>query len=1152
MKKTILALTWAVFLCIITAVKAQDAGNDPSKFLPNITPPSPEAFKFSMYGNTPIGMFTGTPNISLPLFTYKTTNLSVAYSLSYASSGLKVDEINTKTGLGWNLIGGGVITRIVRNLEDDYFDDFAMKHLDITTVSENEMKNMYFYLFGENQGKDSQRDIFIFNFPGGSGKFYFDDNNKVIFLEKTDLRVELIPTAGGEIYTFVITAADGVKYYFQETEQTMLNTYGAGHSDPSVKTTAWYMNKIIHPKGDEIYFTYNNITENYTQAESQQASKAYPIWQTCASGQGYTKGITFGPVYSHNARIIGKTISGISSNNPASGSASFTYEDKIPAGTDPADVIKTITLKNKALAVIEKIDFDYLVTTNKRIFLNGFNFIEPANKYSFTYINPAEFPVRLSKSQDHWGYFNGANNILLLPRIEGSGFENFAFNDADREINEAKVQTGLLNKIVYPTKGYTELEYASNDYYGTKKVMPAAVNPVMTLENNIEQRHTTAIVNFKADFSYTAKFTGETYFANCDPSNDTGGNHHKGTVAVFCIEDNVYVPIYEYSSAYSQQVTPGVTSLVLNNDPTIPYYFNVVQNKNYRVTLTNDYNCIHSRVNLQYYTGTPQIVNANLLTGGCRVKSTKDYSLNNPVPVTKKYYYAKFDNLNMSSGDNFQVPYYINYSDHVSSAGVNNNSCIVTDAVLNSSSVSSLFEMGSNVYYKYVTVSNGDAFDNGFEENEFMINKDYREQIYLGDREFRNVPWSNLGWNNGKLLKTKVFEKQGSSYILRKETINTYLKDTNNPALINFAIYNPAPGVFINNVGNDQCNCSANNISKSYPVKYCSVPHFHQKDVNGNCTASGANNVSYNIPNPCFGKTAGTTIGIPTIAHLDIMPYKYISYFVYLSNTTTNEYDKNGANPFSTAVNYNYAGTNHFQLTSQSSTNSTTGSAGEITETKYLYAPDAQLANLPFITSLKAANMVGIPLNTQIYKGATKISEQTTIYEMSGSTYNLLLPKNIYAAKFPNVLTNITTPPVGQLEKKITFDQYDAKGNIIQYTQENGISVSFIWGYDKTLPIAKIENATLAQIASALGITTGTLDTYSEANMTALNGLRSNASLVNCIITTFTHLPLIGISTLTDSKGDVMTYSYDAYNRLQTVKDRNGNILSENQYHYKN
>lgn len=165
------------------------------------------------------------------------------------------------------------------------------------------------------------------------------------------------------------------KCFFQETEQTMLNTYGAGHAVPSVKTTAWYLNKIVHPKGDEIYFTYSDLTQSYVQSESQQASKSFPVWQVCASGQGYTKGVTFGPVYAHNTRIIGKTIKSITSNNPVFGSVDFTYEDKFLATEEePDDVIKTITVKDKNATVIEKIDFDYLVTVNKRIFLNSFHF----------------------------------------------------------------------------------------------------------------------------------------------------------------------------------------------------------------------------------------------------------------------------------------------------------------------------------------------------------------------------------------------------------------------------------------------------------------------------------------------------------------------------------------------------------------------------------------------------------------------------------------------------------------------------------------------------------------------------------------------------------------------------------------------------------
>ncbi len=40
-------------------------------------------------------------------------------------------------------------------------------------------------------------------------------------------------------------------------------------------------------------------------------------------------------------------------------------------------------------------------------------------------------------------------------------------------------------------------------------------------------------------------------------------------------------------------------------------------------------------------------------------------------------------------------------------------------------------------------------------------------------------------------------------------------------------------------------------------------------------------------------------------------------------------------------------------------------------------------------------------------------------------------------------------------------------------------------------------------------------------------------------------------SSITDPKGDKMTYIYDDFNRLKEVRDKNNNILFENEYHYR-
>ena len=73
----------------------------------------------------------------------------------------------------------------------------------------------------------------------------------------------------------------------------------------------------------------------------------------------------------------------------------------------------------------------------------------------------------------------------------------------------------------------------------------------------------------------------------------------------------------------------------------------------------------------------------------------------------------------------------------------------------------------------------------------------------------------------------------------------------------------------------------------------------------------------------------------------------------------------------------------------------------------------------------------------------------------------------------------------------------------------------------------------------------------SEGNLReALDGLRD--TLPNALVTTYTYDPLIGVTSMTDPRGSTIYYNYDAFNRLKHVKDQDGNILSKNDYNYKN
>ena len=136
----------------------------------------------------------------------------------------------------------------------------------------------------------------------------------------------------------------------------------------------------------------------------------------------------------------------------------------------------------------------------------------------------------------------------------------------------------------------------------------------------------------------------------------------------------------------------------------------------------------------------------------------------------------------------------------------------------------------------------------------------------------------------------------------------------------------------------------------------------------------------------------------------------------------------------------------------------------------------------------------------------------------------------------------------------MTFEQYDAENNLVQARQTDGTPVSFIWGYNNRYVVAKISNMEYNNIPSSL-ITAikSASDTGNEASLLSnLETLQNNAALANSMMTYYTYIPNIGVTTMTDETGYRMQYFYDDLQRLDRVEDQLGNVLSQNEYNYKN
>lgn len=342
-------------------------------------------------------------------------------------------------------------------------------------------------------------------------------------------------------------------------------------------------------------------------------------------------------------------------------------------------------------------------------------------------------------------------------------------------------------------------------------------------------------------------------------------------------------------------------------------------------------------------------------------------------------------------------------------------------------------------------------------------------------------------------------------------------------------------------------NCTADNINSSFQQYYCNANHTHAWHTwDDTCHASGHIDVWVTFYGYCYGRNIGDVVIKPNIfENIDVVQYKNISHFDYLQSQTTTDY-KNGT-PLTTTTEYFYNNPSHYQLTQQK----TTFPDSSYQTTDYSYAhekPNQKLID---------GNMVGIPLVTETKKNGKTISKTETVYPdvlPDTQTGNLLLPKSVSSL---DVLT-------GTSSTEVTYNQYDSKGNLLQYTTKSGVPTAIIWGYNNTQPIAKIEGASYAQVSSLA--TTIIIASNDDANdtvsgnpkeqdlLTALDTFRTNSALSGYQITTYTYDPLIGVRSITPPNGVRQVYIYDAANRLKEVREQNqtGNLLKEYDYHYKN
>ena len=661
MQKIFHALAIAIFTFSFSHVSSQSS-------LPTV---SPEALAYGKYADIPVSEHTGTANVTVPISTVSSGSLTLPIFLQYHTAGLQVGTPASSVGLGWNLSAGGMISRTIRGLSDDIANKgyYFQGHQIIYPTNQN---SLVWEL-------DSEPDVFTYNFPGYSGKFFFDKNKVAHTVPKTDLKISVLaPTSANGFYAFQqfkIITPEGVIYTFGCSDDKTTKAYDYVAFQREVYNASdingWHLISIESPDfKDRITLTYQLVSYSY---ETPSLCDEEVKYRKSSGGTVYTENKCDGNL-TQNFKVKSVLPLTITSDFQ---NVAFTLDprsDLLPYTTSygPANKISGLLVVDGKHSSRWKFTQSYFKdaassSAAKRLKLDAVQrqdftgtAVEPAWRFNYSGTTNADteksifFPSTKDKNIDHWGYYNrvtgGANNNSfnnITPRTGISIYNAVTYyGDANRESNEAAMLQGMLDRVTYPTGGYLDLDYEANRYW-----KDGAVTTALDL-TSCDYSICPDYDELESNFTYTTEMasTGRWNFSVTPNSNTTAGQG-SGKVEVRTTSGTLVSSI-EFNSLASLEGALPKIGLKSTDQP-------MVAGQTYRIKITATRAAVSLKI---IYTKNA----TDAICGGLRIKQTRinDGSKNSSgQPVTtndiiKTYRYQSKTNSAVSSGILYRKPEY--------------------------------------------------------------------------------------------------------------------------------------------------------------------------------------------------------------------------------------------------------------------------------------------------------------------------------------------------------------------------------------------------------------------------------------------------------------------------------------------------------------
>jgi YD repeat-containing protein len=1084
-------LLFIAFGVIFRLASAYSQEHDPVNF--NITPPSPNTLSAIKFGDIPVSIYTGIPRIEIPIYECSGKYINLPIMLKYHSGGVRVEEIAPSVGLGWTLSAGGSVSRTIRGLADDMAtygylecgDIIPCESDELTIFHPNTKCNRYY-----SGREDGEQDIYHVNVNNLSFNFTISKEGAIEKDPQSKIKVEKVTgtfpyDSYGNINEWKITDENGVKYYFNVKEYTKLTSTNSYYQplSPKYVVTTWYLQKIEAPFSFEILeFEYEQYTYNYLLSISESFNPEI--------GYNFTNS-TINLIAQRIKKIITQN-SIITFNYDNSGYRKDLYGDK---------VLTNIIVNNSAATEIKRIDFTYLYMLNtgfsayssctsgdnqldKRIVLSQIK-ESGKNPYKFTYKDG--LPARDSKSQDHWGFYNGQPNVTLLPKTYFTSYcdntdQYFVIGDANRRPDPELAKCGILTKIEYPTGGYTSFEYELNK--STNKFLDYNYKDTTCLLDGISSTNVQIKIN-REQLPYTylsfnlINLPPECIDLAC------------GIRAIIKLNN---VELYSINFTKADYINNNRTKVIETNLANGTYQFTF---QYLRPDLCPNISEDPFLLKLSYMNESSD---NNKNAGGIRIKKIIDTpnSVTNNTEIIKWYEYTYINGK--SSGYILHPPVYLTMYPKMGNYGPN---CYFGS--LRSTSCAALGNtQGSPVGYSRVLEHFGANSDIGTIEYWFTSPHDYPDLYgYSSISKFPYVPPSSFENCRGLLFKKLTCDKNN---VIIEKLVNTYdISYTWNDNVPNIKVAEDESWV-------GEGEILTGEIYSNYQIKANLV---------------STRKVNFFAPND--------------------------SIVTVIDNTYSPEYNK---------------------ITSKKTSYL---SDGKIDLEKYYYPQDFTRGSISPVDNLFNINNFSEPIIQETWRGTdvnslSLIGSTVNVYKDSlngkvflNEVYSLMTARPLTKTEILEFNPSVLLRKPEYYHRELKIFSHDLNNNILEYSRNNNLRTSLIWGYKNTLnnrltlPVVKIEGISYTDIPYSIKTNISGRVYTNSLNITNIKTdvdflktqLATILSDTRYILTFYTYFPLIGMTSQTDTNGKTTYYEYDSFGRLTKIFDQDQKIIQEYKHHYK-